>query len=384
VIRTAVKFGVFVLVCLSFTMYLAFTIGNISIKDPLAHDFYTLNASFDDVTGLLVDDNVKIAGVVVGKVTNIKVVDGRARVEFTVRKSVDLGPKTSAAIRWRNLIGQRYVYLYPDTDNVTKLGNGDEVKTTRSVVDLGELFNRLGPIVSAVDPHQVNDFLDTVSQALDGNQDKVGQAITDLSTLLKGLASRDTTIARLVQNLDTVTTTIADRDQQIRVMLDNLVLISSTFSDNTQTLDTALQSFGEFSTNLDAILQGNASEIDRIINNLDLITTDVIGPKLGELDSVLKGVDEAARRIFDSSRLGEWLNQAILCADTGPPQPGLVCKTPILNGNTSGAATPGAAAPAADPSTITGTPSGGDIGSRAPTNGAGASVLQQLLVGGSS
>src|SRR3954447_10936217 len=65
VIRTAIKFGAFVVVCLFFTVSLAFTIGNISLTDPLARDFNTYQATFDDVTGLLPNDNVKIAGVVV-------------------------------------------------------------------------------------------------------------------------------------------------------------------------------------------------------------------------------------------------------------------------------------------------------------------------------
>src|SRR4051794_2729683 len=147
-------------------MYLAFTIGNISISDPFARDFYTLNATFDDVTGLLPNDNVKIAGVVVGKVNKISVTEGRAKVTFTVEHDVTLPSDTTASIRWRNLIGQRYLYLYPGVDTVTRLKDGDGIQNTTSVVDLGELFNRLGPIVAVIDPHQVNDFLDTVSQAL--------------------------------------------------------------------------------------------------------------------------------------------------------------------------------------------------------------------------
>ena len=358
-IRTAIKFGAFVVVCLFFTVSLAFTIGNISLTDPLARDFNTYHATFDDVTGLLPNDNVKIAGVVVGKVNSIKVVDGRAQVKFTVRKSVTLGPDTSASIRWRNLIGQRYVYVNPDPNPrpVTKLVDG-EIKSTTSTVDLGELFNRLGPIVTSLDSKQINDFLDTVNQALDGNQDKIGKAIDDLATLTKGLASRDQTLSRLVDNLNTVAGTIANRDQQIRVMLDNLVLISSTFSANTQTLDTALQEFGTFSTNLHTILSNNGTEIDRLINNLDVLASEVVAPKLGELDHALKGVDEASKHIFFSARLGEWLNEAILCAGQTPPGP-------------SGCATP----------VVTQAPAPSNIGSQAPSNASGANALTELLIG---
>ena len=358
-IRTAIKFGAFVVVCLMFTVYLAFTIGNISLTDPLARDFNTYHATFDDVTGLLPDDNVKIAGVVVGKVDSIKVVEGRAQVKFTVRKSVTLGPDTSASIRWRNLIGQRYVYVTPDPNPhpVTKLVDG-EIKSTTSTVDLGELFNRLGPIVTTFDSKQINDFLDTVNQALDGNQDKIGKAIDDLATLTKGLATRDQSLSRLVDNLNTVAGTIANRDQQIRVMLDNLVLISSTFSANTQTLDTALQEFGTFSTNLQTILSNNGAEIDRLIDNLDVLASEVVSPKLGELDHALKGIDEASKHIFFSARLGEWLNEAILCA--GPTPPGASgCATPIVKQ----------------------APAPSNIGGNAPSNQSGADALKQLLTG---
>jgi phospholipid/cholesterol/gamma-HCH transport system substrate-binding protein len=329
VIRTAIKFGVFVAVCLSFTTYLAFTIGNISLSDPLARQYHTYRATFDDVTGLLPNDNVKIAGVVVGKVQSLKVVEGRAEVKFTVKKSIALGPATAASIRWRNLIGQRYVYLQPGRSS-TVLAGGDEIKKTTQVVDLGELFNRLGPIVATIDPKQVNDFLDTVSQALDGNTDKIGKSIDDLAVLAKSLSTRDVTIGRLVENLNTVAGTITDRDQQIRVMLDNLVLISQTFSDNTQVLDTALQEFGSFSADLNGILTNNSSQIDRIIDDVHAISVDVVSPKLATLDHALKAIDLSASKIFSAGRLGEWLNESILCAATGPPPSGgPVCPTPI-------------------------------------------------------
>jgi phospholipid/cholesterol/gamma-HCH transport system substrate-binding protein len=347
-------------------VYLAFTIGNISIRDPLARDYYTLNANFDDVTGLLPNDNVKIAGVVVGKVTGIKVVEGRARVSFTVKKGIALGDDTTAAVRWRNLIGQRYVYLYPGKNTVTKLQDGKDIGSTESVVDLGALFNELGPIVSAIDEHQVNDFLDTITQALDGNQDKLGKAIDDLGTLTKGLGDRDQAIGRLVDNLNTVAGVITNRDQQIRVMLDNLVLISSTFSANTQTVDTALKEFGDFSANLHEILTNNSTEIDRIINNLDLVMTQVVAPKLDTLDHALKGIDAASQAIFNSSRLGEWLNEAILCVGTGPPPAGAVpaCLHPIVKG----ADIPASAA--------------SNIGGRAPSSAAGENVLGGMLTQG--
>src|SRR5262249_31141495 len=92
---TVAKLVAFVVVCLIFTSYLAFTIGNIH----LFRKTYKLSAHFDDVSGLLPDDNVKVAGVVVGKVSGIKIDKGRARVTFTVKNDLRLPSDTEAAVR---------------------------------------------------------------------------------------------------------------------------------------------------------------------------------------------------------------------------------------------------------------------------------------------
>src|SRR3954471_8537418 len=162
-VKTVLKLGAFFMVCALFTAYLAFTIGNIHLFEHT----YTLNATFSDATGLLKDDNVKVAGVVVGKVSSVTIDQGKAKVSFDVKESVKVPTDSEVAIRWRNLIGQRYLYLYPGNGS-TVFKDGNTVTKARSVVDVGELFNRLGPIIKAVDPQQVNTFLDAIVQALDG------------------------------------------------------------------------------------------------------------------------------------------------------------------------------------------------------------------------
>lgn len=308
---TIIKLVAFALVCIAFTSYLAFTIGNVH----LFRKTYALSATFDDVTGLLPDDNVKIAGVVVGKVSGVKIVKGRARVSFSVRSSVRLPTDSEAAVRWRNLLGQRYVYLYPGSSS-TIIAHGGSVARSRSVVDLGELFNRLGPIVAAIDPKDVNTFLDTVVGALDGNQQKLSKAIDDLGTLAAGLGSRDQAIGRLITNLDTVAGTIASRDQEIRTVLDNLLQIAQTFSENTAVLDDAVTNLTDYSGNLDYLLSRNRSQIDALLTNLRTIT-DLVHAKLPALDGTLGGLDQAGQRLFNASRYGDWLNQTIPCGAVG-------------------------------------------------------------------
>jgi len=326
--RTAIKFGLFVAVCLLFTVYLASTIGNTTIGGLVGRGepTYTLSASFDDVTGLLVNDNVKVAGVAVGKVTGIDVEGGQATVEMEIDRDQPLPSDSAAAVRWRNLIGQRYVYLYPG-DAATTFQDGDRVTETEDVIDIGELFNRLGPIVAAIDESQVNEFLGSVTKALEGRAADVGQAIDDLAVVAKGLGERDEAIGGLIEDLEVVSRTIADRDAQIGVMLDNLAALARTFSDNTALIDEAITEMGAFNRDFSGILEANRGELDRTIAVLARTLQTVEG-ELPSVEQALDQLDDNGRAAFLASRHGEFLNQTILCLSVTPPP----CPSPIVPG----------------------------------------------------
>jgi phospholipid/cholesterol/gamma-HCH transport system substrate-binding protein len=256
-------------------------------------------------------------------------------VTFTVRDGVDVPNDSTAAVRWRNLLGQRYLYVYPG-EAEKALEPGERIGKTRAVVDLGELFNRLGPIVKEIDPAQVNTFLDAVVGALDGNEEKIRQALDDLARFAGALGDRDAAIARLVTNLDTVAGTITARDREIRTVLDNLLAITATFNDNTNVLDSAVTELDRFSTNFGTLLEDNRAHIDNILNNLTVVV-EVVRSKLPQLDATLGNVDELSVALFNASRYGEWLNQTIYCGAVGrlPSGEALTttdCALPVVGG----------------------------------------------------
>ncbi|MEY2471729.1 MAG: phospholipid/cholesterol/gamma-HCH transport system substrate-binding protein [Actinomycetota bacterium] len=326
---TLIKLTAFVTLCLVIAVTLIFSIGNVqSLRVgpvQLLDDSYKVSATFADVTGLVINDNVKVAGVKVGKVTGIKVVDGKAKVTLRVKHELKLPVDTEASIRWRNLLGQRYLYLYPGTASTT-LRSGDAIRKTTSVVDLGELLNRLGPIVAAIDPGKVNEFLDTVVGALNGNEVKIGQSLDALAQIAATLGERDQAIGRLVSNIDTVAAAVGDRDREIREVLDNLVLITKAFNDNVDVLDRASVELADYNGHLAEILSHNRAQIDSILTNLTTIT-QTVGEKLPTVEHIIAGLDDAALRLANVSQYGEWLDQSIVCIKVGYPA---VASTPCL------------------------------------------------------
>src|SRR5690606_27972694 len=143
-----VKFVVFAVVVAMCTTVLALTIANAAGGDRL-----TYTARFTDASGLLPGDDVRIAGVVVGSVEDVRIADRRfAEVEFSVAADQPLPASVQASILYRNLIGQRYLALEQGagpTGETLPPGGTIPVERTRPPLNLTVLFNGFKPLLTA-------------------------------------------------------------------------------------------------------------------------------------------------------------------------------------------------------------------------------------------
>lgn len=293
---------------------------------------YELTATFDDVTGLFENDDVKVAGVPVGKVTGIKSVNGRAQVTFSVKKSIKVPVDSTAVMRWRNPLGQRYVYVLPGS-SAELLSDGDRVEKTSAVVDLGDFINKLGPLTRTVAPDKLNELFVSLDQAFSGNEGNFDALVSDLDALLSSLAPRDKTIAQLITDYGTISDTIARRDQQIKTVIDNLVAVSQAFAGNSDVLDRALVQLSGLSDGLGAALGGKAGEIGRIVDNLEVLG-NLTGKHIGEIEATLAGFPDATKALFSVLNSGEFGRINLPCVQDRPPP----CTHPMtLDGSPSSA-----------------------------------------------
>lgn len=280
-------------------------------------DRYDLVASFDDATNLQVTDPVKLAGVPVGRVRSVTLVDGRAEVRFSVDRDVALPADTVVAVRSQDLLGRRLLRLEPGVASAM-LGDGDRVSQTVSAVELGALINELGPLLEAVRPEQVNELVRALNVALDGRQESVAGITTDLATFLDTLASRSDTIASLVDDYGVLVAEVANRDRSIQTLIDNLVLLAETFDASDAVLTEALDTVPGVATDLRALLDANADHLDSLLADLDLIGADVRG-QLDDVDAIAAGLPEALASLFSAFDDGEFVNINFNCVSSSPP-----------------------------------------------------------------
>ncbi|MBA9002946.1 MCE family protein [Thermomonospora cellulosilytica] len=278
---------------------------------------WTLSATFEDASGLAEGDQVKIAGAPVGRVDEIKVVNGRARVTMTVRDPVRIPADSQAAIRWRDAMGQRVVYLVPGTSR-TMMRPGAHIARTRSVVDGGELINQLGPLTASLDGAQANELLASLAQAMDGNAADVDRLIGDIETLSATLAQRRRALRQMIADYATVSEIIARRDKQIAGTVDDMVTLSHAFTDNRRLIDRSLVELAKMARTSEAVLARNAGQLEEIVARLSVFTSGM-RRNHDAVREVLEKARPKLEHIFAAVDNGEYMEVAAPCLTLAAP-----------------------------------------------------------------
>ena len=172
------------------------TIGNLSFAASKQY-----KAVFSDATGVAKGDDVRVAGVKVGSVKGIEIFDRtRALVTFKVDKDQQLTDGTNATIRYRNLVGQRYISLAQGVGGPGVLKEGDTIPLARTnpALDLTVLFNGFKPLFAALSPADINKLSYEIVTVFQGEGGTLESLLSHTASVTSTLASRDQVIGSLI------------------------------------------------------------------------------------------------------------------------------------------------------------------------------------------
>ncbi|MPZ69883.1 MAG: MCE family protein [Actinobacteria bacterium] len=303
-----VKVIVFSIICMLFTVALGMRLSNrgLFVREKL------YEAEFENASGVVRGDSVKIAGVDVGVVKGFHIEDGKAVVEFTVKDHVDIPSDSSAAIRWRNVLGQRFLYVLPGT-STEAMEEGDRIPVARTekAGDIGELLNNLGPILQAIDPDKANAFLDSVNTALLGNEAAARELIDNTAGLASELATVQDRIASVVDSSDEVLNVYASQDDALGQILDHLNNVGGALQSTTSDLNTVLSDFSVVQKHLNRLVTDNRGNIDATLADLSDVSKTLANNK-EQLAQTLCTLPQGVAGYFQTTSWGEWFNVRVV------------------------------------------------------------------------
>lgn len=218
--RVATRVVLFTALSLVFTFIMVTVFGQFRFDSRASY-----SAVFTNVSGLKGGNFVRVAGVEVGKVKDLTLhKDGTVTVEFAIDKGLTLTEGTRAAVRYENLIGDRYLALEEGPGSVRKLQPGQTIPLDRTApaLDVDALIGGFRPLFRALDPDQVNALSGELLKVFQGQGGTISSVLAQTSALTTTLAGRDQLIGQVITNLNTVLGTFAERDQQFADGLDKL------------------------------------------------------------------------------------------------------------------------------------------------------------------
>lgn len=308
--RSAVKFSIYTVVCLVLLLLLARQIGNISF---FSHRV-SFSAQMPDVTGLRPSDDVKIAGVTVGQVSSVRVDHGHATVVFTVDKSQadQVRTSTQVGLRWRNVIGEKYLYLYPGTGG-TVMAPGSTIPESRTIssADIGAFLNALGPFLQAINPQEANTFVTAILGGLQGNEAQVTSLLGNTASLSSTLGGLDTQVGSVISNLSTVIEALASRNADLNNLISNLTSASGILANRNNDLQNAVVNFGQIAGQFKNLISDNRGNLDGFINNLQSIT-NVLSQHHADLAKGLGTLTSGLAPYQEISNYGQWFQVRVV------------------------------------------------------------------------
>lgn len=277
---------------------------------PLIGGGDTYYATFQDSSGLQTGNEVRIAGVRVGKVTSIDLKDGFVRVGFKIKTNSRFGTQTGADIKVKTLLGAMYLALVPAGPGQLPEGSTIPVGRTESAYNVVQAFTGLANRAGAINLPQLRKSLNTLADATATTPVSFRNALQGVSRLSENVARRDQQINTLLRNLKKVSAIAANRDADvISLMKDSDVLMQALVA-RRDAIHRLLVSTGALSQQLTALVSQSRADLKPALSNLSGVV-DVLLKNQSNLDQSLRLLEPFYRVFASTLGSGPWFDNWI-------------------------------------------------------------------------
>ncbi|KFZ82201.1 ABC transporter substrate-binding protein [Amycolatopsis sp. MJM2582] len=316
----AIKGLIFFVITAVATGILAITIANSGVGTTVGY-----TARFTDATSVNPGDEVRMSGVRIGQVDSVGVVERRlADVRFSVESKRRLTAGATVTIRYRNLVGQRYLSIDPGPDGPAALDEGALIppERTHPALDLTALFNGFKPLFQALSPSDVNQLSFEIVQVLQGEGSTIDSLIEHTASLTNTLAGKDQVIGQVIGNLNTVLDTLNSQGDQFDKLVDVTAQLVSGLAGDAKPIGQAIGGLGELTTATADLLQDGRKPLKDSINTLGDLSKN-LADNTPVFEQFLANLPKKLDRMGAMVSYGSWFN-FYLCSvkSDAPPAPG--------------------------------------------------------------
>lgn len=315
--RNPVVVGAISLVVLATVMVAALRADDL----PVIGGGDTYHAMFTEAGGLRVNDEVRIAGVRVGKVNEIELAQGKdqgqVEVTFKVDDAADFGGDTHAAIKVKTILGSMFLALDPAGGGQLAEGATIPAARTSSPFDVVEAFEGLASTSDQIDTGQLADSLTTLADLTRNTPDEFRGALGGLSRLSANVAAKDEQLNSLLVNLERVSTVLDARDEDIITLMEDGDVLFRALVARRDAVHELLVSTTTLSRELTALIRESREDLAPALAHLENVVA-VLNKNEDNLDASLRLMAPFYRVFANTLGTGPWFDTWI---SNFPPVP---------------------------------------------------------------
>lgn len=281
--------------------------GSFSVDAVLGGEEY--KAEFVEAAGLRPNDEVRVAGVKVGKVLSVDLAGDRVQVEFRA-KDVELGDRSRADIRIKTLLGRKFLMLTPEGDEELEPGDVIPLERTTSPFDIAEAFQDLSSSVGEIDDEQLAKSFTVLAETFQDTPDEVRASLEGLGRLSRTLASRDQDLRALLERSRGVTQVLAERDEDLTAFMADSSLVLQEVAARREAISRLLDTTVELSEQLRALVRENRADLAPALERLRSVT-QMLKKNQANLDAALVRLAPFVRVFANNLGNGRWFDTLV-------------------------------------------------------------------------
>jgi phospholipid/cholesterol/gamma-HCH transport system substrate-binding protein len=274
-------------------------------------------AAFSEAGGLKVNDEVRIAGVRVGKVEEIELAGDHVLVTFRVDGDAEFGQETRAAIKVKTLLGSMFLALEPAGEGQMDEGYEIPVDRTQSPFDVVEAFSGLAETSEEIDTDQLAESLTTLADLSRNTPEEFQDALSGVSALSANVAAKNEKIGELLRNLEKVSGVLDERDQDIIALMRDADVLFRALVKRRESIHRLLLATTELSKELTALVRDSRADLAPALQNLENVV-QVLNKNEDNIDNSLRLMAPFYRVFANTLGNGPWFDTYI---QNMPPVP---------------------------------------------------------------
>ncbi|MBB6627286.1 MCE family protein [Nocardioides sp. KIGAM211] len=277
---------------------------------PLIGGGDTYTAAFSESGGLKANDEVRIAGVRVGKVEKVALQGDHVEVTFRVKTDSEFGDATQAAIKVKTLLGAMYLSLEPAGSGQLDAGSEIPIERTSSPYDVVDAFSGLADTAEKIDTDQLTKSLTTLADLTRNTPEEFKGALDGVSALSANIAGRDAQINSLLGNLKRVSSTLNERDDDIIGLMKDSDVLFRALVKRRVAIHNLFVSTSTLSKELTALVQQSRADLRPALTHLDNVV-QVLNKNEDNLDNSLRLMAPFYRVFANTLGTGPWFDTYI-------------------------------------------------------------------------